>query len=209
MEFTLGVLVGILLTLLILGASLLILQRRSIAPPLAPPQSFEGEPAVTVLMIESFLNQQLREALAAETVAEVTNSAQKAPRVKIKLNDATLDVQAGQHARFYAQLTATAWNLPVQLRPIADMVFGLQDGRVKINVTQVQLGGVRVPHALVDHFVSQVVAAAETKLNHSLTQLQRDTRAQLTRIETTEDLMILKFTAPRAAQTTASQGAPQ
>lgn len=196
MEFTLGVLVGVALTLLVLGVGVLLLLRRSVRMPLPEMSALEGEPAVMVMMIEPFLNHQLRDALAAETVSEAAALEQKASRVKIKLNDAALDVQTGQRARFYAQLTVTAWNFPVPLRPIADMAFGLQNGRVKITVTGVQLGGFNVPRALVDRFVSEVVNASEAKLNHSLMQLQQDTGVHLVNIETTEDLLILKFVEP-------------
>ena len=206
MEFTIGVLVGAVLTLLILVVSFWLLLRRSANAPLPPMPTFPGEPSVMVMMIEPFLNHQLREALAAEAVLETAELEQKTSRLKIKLNDATLDVQTGQRARFYAQLTLTAWSFPVQLRPIADMAFGLQDGRVKITVTGVQLGGFNVPRALVDRFVTQVVETSEAKLNHSLMQLQQDTGVQLAAIETTEDLFILKFVEPRAADETVVQG---
>lgn len=211
MEFTLGVLVGVAFTLLVLGVGVLLLLQRSVNMPLPAMSALEGEPAVMVMMIEPFLNHQLRDALAAETepdpkgftdgriprnASRENPSSLKPARVKIKLNDAMLDVQTGQRARFYAQLTVTAWNFPVPLRPIADMAFGLQDGRVKITVTGVQLGGFNVPRALVDRFVSEVVNASEAKLNHSLLQLQQDTGVQLANIETTEDLLILKFVEP-------------
>ena len=81
----------------------------------------------------------------------------------------------------------------MQVRPIADLLFGLQDGRVRIAVTGVQIAGFTVPRVLIDGFVNQVAATAEAKLNHSLSQLQQDTRVQLSAIETTEELLILKF----------------
>lgn len=195
MEFIFGILAGIALTLVVIGIGVWVLLRRSVAAPLPEMPSFEGEPAVMVMMIEPFLNQQLREALNAETNAEF--SAASSSPFKMKLNDATLDVQTGRRAQFIAQLTLTAWRFDVQLRPIADMLFGLENGRVKIGVTNVQVAGVNVPRALIDRFVNDVVTTAEAKLNHSLTQLQRDTGVQLSEIETTEDLLILKFAEPK------------
>lgn len=224
MEFTLGVLAGIVLTLLVLGVGFLVLLHRSAKEPLPPMPDFEGEPAVMVMMIEPFLNHQLGEALAAETALELQGfsnafdaigrrgenpAGSKTSRFKIRLNDATLDVQKGQRARFYARMTVTAWNFPVQLRPIADMAFGLNDGRVKFTVTGVQLAGFNVPRALVDRLVRQVVAASEARLNHSLMQLQQDTGVQLAQIETTEDLLILKFTEPPAGKGSVLWGASE
>lgn len=211
-EFILGILVGIVLTLVVIGVGVWVLLRRSASAPLPEMPSFEGEPAVMVMMIEPFLNQQLREALVREMEVDLKGfsgaraTARTTPQnpsslasspFKMKLNDATLDVQTGRRAKFSAQLTITAWRLNVQLRPIAEMLFGLQNGRVKIGVTNVQVAGINVPRALIDRFVSDVVTTAEAKLNHSLTQLQRDTGVQLSNIETTEDLLILKFAEPK------------
>ena len=193
MDFLLGILLGIALTLVVIGVGMWVLLRRSTSAPLPEMPSFEGEPAVMVMMVEPFLNQQLREALSAETNAEFSNP--DAPPFKMQLNDATLDVQTGGRAKFYAQLTFSAWQLQLQVRPVVEMVFGLQNGRVKIGVNTVQVAGFNVPRALIDRFANQVVAASEAKLNHSLLQLQQDTGVQLAQIETTEDLLILKFAA--------------
>ncbi len=208
MELALGIVIGIALTLVVFGVSVWLLVRRSVANPLpemTPP--FEGQAAVLVMMIEPFLNHQLHTALEAQTNATELHGEHNAAssmfgakpsRFHLELQDASLDVQTGQRARFYAQLIFTAWNFHVLLRPIADMMFALQDGRVRVAVTDVQLGGVHVPRALVDRFVRSVVVTAEEKLNHSLRQLQQDTGVQLAHIETTEDLMILRFVEPQA-----------
>jgi hypothetical protein len=209
LDFVLGVFVGIILTLVVIGIGVLtrahpcarsavcgrqwLALRRSARAPLPEMPAFAGEPAVTVMLIEPFLNQQLREALAAETTPHAPAPEAQAARFKIQLDDATLDVQTGQRAKFYAALRLTAWNFHLRARPIADMMFGLQDGRVRIAVTAVRIAGLNVPRALMDRFVSHVVAVAEAKLNHSLLELQQDTRVQLSAIETTEDLLILKF----------------
>ncbi|MBI4674739.1 MAG: hypothetical protein HY741_24095 [Chloroflexi bacterium] len=196
-----------MLTLAVISVGVWLVLRRSVAAPLPTVPTFDGEPAVVVMMIEPFLNHQLREALAiAESDPKGFSGARdtmramaenpsglKPSRFKMKLNGATFDVQNGRRAKFFAQLTFTAWRFNVQLRPIAEMVFGLQDGRVKIAVTNVEVGGFNVPRALIERFVSEVVATAEVKLNHSLAQLQQDTGVQLAGIETTEDLLVLKF----------------
>lgn len=203
LEFALGILVGLLLAVILLVAAVWFLQSRSVRAPLPDMPTFEGEPSVMVMMIEPFLNHQLRAALEAEaepddfvdapTAAPSAGPAPKPSRFKLKLDNATLDIQTGQHAKFYALLTAHAWNVRIQVRPVTDMQFGLMDGRVRIHVTNVQVAGFNVPRALIDRFVSSVVANAEAKLNHSLIQLERDTDVRLFTIETTEDLMILKF----------------
>lgn len=153
-------------------------------------------PAVTVWMIESFLNQQLRDALASETT-ELQNETVQATHAripfKLKLNDAALDVQPERRAQLTAQLTASAWNFKINLRPVTEFYFVPQDGRVKIIVMRVHVQGFTLPRALMEIFVNEVVIAAEAKLNHSLAQLQRDTNVMLSEIETTEDLLVLKF----------------
>jgi hypothetical protein len=193
LDFVFGVFVGILLTLVVLAIGVWLALRRSARAPLPQMPTFSGEPAVMVMLLEPFLNQQLREALAAETEANASALEVKATRFKIKLEDAALDVQTEQRAHFYAQLTLRAWHFHLCARPMADLIFGLQEGRVRIAVTAVHVAGLKVPRALIDHFVSHVVAVAEAKLNHSLLELRQDTGVQLSAIETTEDLLILKF----------------
>ena len=210
MEFAIGIVIGIALTLLAFGVGAWLLMRRSVAEPLPEMTTVDGEAAVLVMMIESFLNHQLRAALSSDEFQNAGESAGATgvppghpahhgrSRIDLKLTDAALDVQTGQRGLFYAQLLFTAWNFHVSLRPVADMSFVLHNGRVRIAVTDIQLGGMHVPRALVDRFVGQVVTSAEAKLNHSLQQLQQDTGVYLASIETTEDLMILKFIEPQA-----------
>lgn len=165
--------------------------------PISIPESSPGaaNPAVTVLLIESFLNQQLRDALANANASSqnVTAAPTNASPFNIKLNDAALDVQPERRAQLTAQLTASAWNFKINLRPITEFYFVPQDGRVKIIVTKVMVQGFTIPRALIDNLVNEIVATAQAKLNHSLAQLQRDTNVTLSEIETTQDLLILKF----------------
>jgi hypothetical protein len=196
MDFWLGLAAGIIATLL-LGVLAVYFFVRDSSPPLVhestPP---DGRTAVTVMMIESFLNQQMRDALGSETV-ELEHEAERATQarvpLKIKLREAALDIQDGRRAEFAAQLTASAWGLNLDLRPVTELQFVPQEGRVKIVVRRVRVRGLTVPRSLIDSFVNEVVETAEAKLNHSLAELQRDTNVTLTDIESTDDLLILKF----------------
>ena len=198
MDFWLGLGAGILLTILVAGVGLFVILRDNTPLPNLHFPSSPASPSVTVLLIEPLLNQQLRQVLASETL-ELQEETQQATRsripFKIKLNDAVLDVKPGCRAHFIAQMTVSAWNLNFNLRPVTEFYFSQQEGRVKISVSKVQVRGFTVPHSLIESFVDEVVASSEVKLNHSLEQLQRDTRVELTDIETTEDLMILKFSS--------------
>jgi hypothetical protein len=152
------------------------------------------------MMVEPFLNHQMQQMTGELDLAELAPvPGERRPPFALALQDVALDVLPGRHARFYTKLTATAWRLNVPLRPVTDLLLLPQNGLVKIVVTKIQLGALTIPRALVDRFVSAVVTGAEAKLNHSLTQFQRDTNVLLSDVETTPDLLILKFTEPQAS----------
>jgi hypothetical protein len=181
----------------VIGAIALFLFLRDTNPVSVPaPVSSKVPASVTVMMVESFLNAQLRDALMSEAVEledETIRATQARVPLKIKLNDAALDIQPGRTAEFTSQMTASAWGLNLELRPVTEFHFVPQKGRVKIVVTRVRVRGFTVPRTLIDHFVNEVVETAEEKLNHSLTQLEHDTNVTLADIETTDELLILKF----------------
>ena len=135
---------------------------------------------------------------ASETL-ELQEETQQATRervpFRIKLNEAMLDVKPGWRAKFVAQMTFSAWNINMNIRPITDLYFSLREGRIGIVVRKVQLRGFTVPRALIDNFVNEVVLTSEARLNHTLEQLERETNVELIDVETTDDLMILKFRA--------------
>jgi len=196
MEFVLGILVGAVAVILIAVIGIWLALRYSTHQPLPDVRPIEGEPAVSVLMVESFMNAQLREAMSAEAFEiqqETVVATQAKVPLKLKLTDAVFDVIPGRKARFIAQLKASAWVINVSVRPVSELIFVPQDGSVKIIVSNVQIAGFNIPRAWIDRFVSDVVESAQARLNHSLTLLQRDTGVQLSDIETTDELMILKF----------------
>lgn len=195
-DFLVGLAAGIAGTLIAAGVALYFFLRDPSPVPIPESNRSTANPAVTVLLVESFLNQQLREQLANENAQSQNKAAATADApgpFQIKVNDAALNVLSERRARLTAQLTARAWNFKINLRPAAEFYFVPQDGRVKIIVTQVQVQGITIPRALIDNTVNEIVETAQAKLNHSLAQLQRDTNVTLTEIATTEDLLVLKF----------------
>lgn len=196
MDFLLGLGVGILVTVLILAVGAFLILRDTTPLPIVELPPSLAQPAVTVLLIEPLLNQQLRQVLANETL-ELQEETQQVTHervpLKIKLNAAMLDVHPGRRAQFIAQMTISAWNLNLKIRPSTDLYFSLKDGRIGIIVNRVHLHGFTVPRVWIDRFVSEFVATSEARLNYSLEQLERETSVELADIETTDDLMILKF----------------
>jgi len=198
MDFLLGLGVGILVTVIVASLGAFFFLRDTTPLPIIDIPPSPEQPSVTVMLIETLLNQQMRQVLANETL-ELQVETQQATRervpFKIKLNEAMLDVKPGRRAKFVAQMTFSAWNLNLNIRPITDLYFSLTEGRIGIVVRKVQLRGFTVPRTLIDNFVNEVVVTSEARLNHSLEQLERETNVELMDIETTDDLMILKFRA--------------
>lgn len=197
MEFAVGLVVGILVAL-VAGAVGLFFLLRDTTPVVSAEPPPEVAPSVTVFMTEPFLIQQLQEALATE-VLETQTEIQQTPlgriRLKIKMNEAMLDILPQSRAQFTARMTFTAWSIPLTVRPVTEFTFMPRAGRVDIIINHIQIRGINIPRALIDNFVNEVLETAQARLNHSLIQLQRDTGVQLTKIETTHDLLILEFAA--------------
>ncbi|HZQ09043.1 MAG TPA: hypothetical protein VFD70_20870, partial [Anaerolineae bacterium] len=68
MEFVLGIVVGVLLAFSVAAMSVWLLLRDSSTAPLPKPQTPVGAPVVMIVLVESFLNDQLRETLAAQPI---------------------------------------------------------------------------------------------------------------------------------------------
>jgi hypothetical protein len=191
MELVIGFLAGILAALFLggIGIYLFLREDNPVVVPDAPPSSNEIA-SVTVILLESFLNQQLAQLMVTDAAP---STAQALGPVKFKLNGASLDLQPESRARLTVQLTATAWNLNLNLRPVTAFTLLPQKGRARIIVTEIELHGVKIPRKWVDSFIQNYVTDAEAKLNQSLVQLERDTNVELFELETSEDMLILKF----------------
>ncbi len=136
-----------------------------------------------------FLNQQLRKVLVAET----GGGEQSVGPVKIKMLDAELELLPGCNARLATPLTATAIGLSVRLRPVTEFVLRPEAGQARIEVTKLQIEGINIPRQWVEGFLRAYVADAEATLNKILGQIAKETDVQLGEIETTSDLLTLKF----------------
>ncbi len=194
MEFVLGIVVGVLLACSVAAMGVWLLLRDSSTAPLPKLQTPVGAPVVMVVLVESFLNDQLRETLAAQPI-QVEEEIPHADRAlfDLKLNDASLKVEPGQRAQVIVKATVSKWGLKLKLHPITELRFVLNRGRVQLDVENVQVSGWHVPRIVIDRFVSALIAAGEAKLNQSLAQVEQDMHVELCEIETTEDTMILKF----------------
>lgn len=193
MELVIGFVVGIVVTLLLGGvaAYLLLHDDSPLAVPETPPDGNKAA-SVTVIVLEPFLNAQLAQLMAAEGAP---SSGQAVGPVKFKVNGARLDLKRERQARLTVQLTATAWNLNVNFRPITEFTLMPQNGRARIVVNQIELGGVKIPRQWVDSVIKDYVADAEAKLNQTLAQLEKDTSVELYELETSEDMLVLKFSS--------------
>ncbi len=202
-DLIIGILVGLVLAVII-GAVALYFVLRDTSPVLPPAWTPPSHtPAVTVFMLESFLNQQLRQALeleASETQSELTAATPAHVPFRFKINDAALDVRPDRRAEFTAGITVSAWALKLTIRPITDFIFVPHNGQVNIIVTRIRLSGITIPYNLIESFVQEVVETAQGKLNHSLIQLQADTGVELVDMDTTEDLLILRFSSHNGTQ---------
>lgn len=189
MDFFIGLIVGIVVTILIGGTAAYFFLRDT-AKLLVPAPNPVANPAVTVILIEPFLNQQLREVLASQPLPVQTDAASP---FKLQVNNVALDVLPEARAEFITQLTVTAWNFKLNVRPVAELAFVAETGRVRIFVSRVHLGGITVPRVLIDRLVNEIVASAEAKLNYTLSQFQNETHIRIAALETTNEWMILKF----------------
>lgn len=197
MEYAIGIVVGILLAVLagIIAAYFFFRDKSPVEiPPSSPPPS--GAAAITALITESFLNDQLRQILVSD---EPTGTASRTPvpqsfgPLKIKLNGASIKLLPDRRARLTIRLTGSAIGINLNLRPVTEFAFLLEPGRVRILITRILLQGITIPRQWVDSFISSYVASAEEQLNSYLNVTQDAMRVNLTELETADELLIVKF----------------
>ncbi len=199
MEFFLGLVVGFILAAIVgaAGAYLFLRDTRPIPPPAAALAA--TEPALTVTMIESLLNQQMRETLVAGALEASQTAPGAKARVpfKMKLKEAQLDVQPGSRGKLIAQMTVSMGPVIMDVRPITELYFVVQAGKLRILVSQVQLHGATVPRDWIEATMNELIGPAEAKFNQPLAQVGQEMNVALADVETTDEMLILKFRGRR------------
>lgn len=146
------------------------------------------DPVLITIMTEAFLNQQLGETFAAGAVSTPSHLP-----FQIRMIGLSLNIRPERRATVSADISVVAGPLKVRFRPVTEIEFLPQLGRVRIFVTKIQVQGLTIPRAWVDRFLSQIIADAEMKMNATLEQVQADVRIELFDLETTESTLVLKF----------------
>jgi|GEM_PF-2851719 len=184
------VVVGAMLALLVLGCAggLVLLGvipvRRTpsasdahAVPPLQslPAQTTDNHDMVVTLS-ERYLNRQLTKNMPQDGAA----------------TDVRLDLHEGNTANVSATIQL---NSLLTVQPNASLKFNVVNGRITIEVTQVDVGGFGVPSSLIEPQITQVKANAESELNRQLADLQMTTGLKLQVLSTTENSLTLYFAA--------------
>lgn len=145
------------------------------APPLQPLTAQPtAVPDMTITLSERFLNKRIGSALP--TGGQVSN--------------VQLDLQAGETALVSATLRTGFLN--VNLR--ATMKLAAQNGRIVIDIGQVDAGGFGVPSSLIEPQVAELKRTAETELNKQFAEMEKTQGVKLRTLTTTDNSLTLFFT---------------
>lgn len=199
MEYIIGIVIGIVIALVI-GAVAPYFFLSDKQPVVVPPLSTASDsaiPAMTTFLTVSFLNQQLQKIFlpgSSGASGDTAPASQKLGPVKIRMNGADIQLLPERTARLTAHLTATAIGINIGLAPVTEFTFLPEAGRARIFVNKISLEGINIPRHWVEGFIESYISEAETKLNQILGQLEQETNITLTAIETSPDLLTLKFT---------------
>jgi hypothetical protein len=107
-----------------------------------------------------------------------------------QIQNPQVNLHAGQLADFTALVQLNAF---MSVNPTVSVRFSVQNGRVVIDVLQVQVGGIGVPSSLIEPQIAQIKTTAETELNRQFAAMQAATGLQLKSLTTTEDSLTLSF----------------
>jgi hypothetical protein len=211
MEFILGVITGLVMAGALAALAIWLIARRSMSAP--TPESgapASAAPAVMVAMVESFLDAQLREAIAGTAAIPPGGQAAAEPKTRAdgageglrpQIRDTILDIQPGLSALLTSTIAIRVLGIHVEARPVTRLAFYMDGGRVGIRIKDVHIGRVNIPRPVVYFFIQDVIERAQARLNRTLAQIENDTGVVLTDLSTTDDLMVIKFASGPARST--------
>jgi hypothetical protein len=144
------------------------------SPPLQPAsaQSTDGADMIVTLS-ERFLNRKIVEGMPQGD--EISN-----PQIDL-------------HADALADFTATVRSGFLTVTPRASVRLAVQNGRIVIDVLNVDVGGFGVPSSMIQPQIDQLKATAETELNKQFADLEKTTGLKLHSLTTTENSLTLYF----------------
>lgn len=103
------------------------------------------------------------------------------------------NVHLDLHEGNTANVSATVRVNSLTLQPDASVQVVVTDGRIAIDVLQVNVGGFGVPRSMIEPQIADLKTMAETELNKQLATLETNSGLKLRAITTTEDSMTLYF----------------
>jgi hypothetical protein len=92
-----------------------------------------------------------------------------------------------------AELTANVNTGLIVVKPKATLKLSAQDGRIVIDVLNIDVGGVALPSNVIEPQIAVIKRDAEDRLNQQFSELEKSTGLKLQSIRTTDNELILRF----------------
>lgn len=145
------------------------------AQPLQPLPTQSSDTAdMVVTLSERFFNKQIADKMPAGG----------------QVQNAEIDL----HANNTANVTATVQvNSQVRVSPNASVQLGVQNGRIVVDITKVDVGGLALPNSMIEPQINQLKQTAENQLNSQLAQFEQTTGLKLQSLSTTENSLTVFF----------------
>lgn len=129
---------------------------------------------LTLTVSERYLNRQLSQGLPQDGAVQ----------------DTRLDL----HANNLADVLATVEvNSSLTVRPKLSLALSIQNGRMVINVQQIDVGGFDVPQSWIEPQIAALKQTTEREFNRQFTDLEKSSGLKLLSLSTSENTLTLHF----------------
>jgi hypothetical protein len=144
-------------------------------PPLQPlPAQATDSNDLTVTVSERYLNREIAGSMSAGS----------------GVSNVQLDVHSGSLADVSATVQVNSF---LTLRPTATILVNVVNGRVRLDVQKVEIGGFGLPSSMVDPQIADFKQSAEGEINGQLASLEATSGLKLQSLSTTENSLTLSF----------------